>query len=221
MIELQLIYLVLIIVLLGGLLALIYYTPQQDPSMTINDSAKQLITQFTKSGEYIGFDQDPTPPVTIYTYKPVQKTHTISFPNGTIKNQTDTIYEQVPAELSTISINAQDRILKESKICKTGYQCDITGTINLIDPVTQKRITPPYAYLITIDCDYRTDCTLSPSLNANDATYPDGSFKYTWVPTPAIKIGEYHATIFTTSKYTNQNGENERRIATRTIWVVN
>lgn len=221
MVELQLLWLVVIIGVLGGFLALVYYTPQQDPRETINDSARQLITQFTKSGEYIGFDQDPTPPVTKYTYKPVEKTRTITYPNGTTLNKTETVYEQAPVESSTISVDVQDRVLKQAKICKMGYQCDITGTINLIDPITQKRIIPPYAYLITLDCDYRTDCALSPSLNANDATYPDGSFRYTWIPTPQIKPGEYRATVYVTSHYTNENGENERRIGIRTIEVVN
>lgn len=210
----------MLFLVIGGLCLWIFTLPKDDPNSHINDSAKQLITQFTKSGEYIGFDQDPTPPVTTYKYVSVEKTHTVTFPNGTVKNQTETVIEKQPVDSTTISLDVKDRINSGAKICRMGYQCDITGTISLIDPITQKKITPPYAYLLSIGCDYRADCALNPTLAVNDATYPDGSFKYTWIPTAQIKPGDYEATVYVGSHYTNENGENERRIATRTIQVI-
>ena len=194
--------------------------PKIDPATTINDSAKQLITQFTKSGEYIGFDQDPTPPVTTYRYEPVQKVHSVLYTNGTVINQTETVYQTVPVDMTNISVEVQDRLQSGAKICKMGYQCDITGTISLIDPLTTRKIPPPYAYLLTIDCDYRSDCALSPSISINDATFTDGTFKYTWIPTAKIKPGDYRASVYVASHYTNENGENERRLAVRTIQVI-
>lgn len=201
--------------------AVFIFTAPVKPKI-VDDSTKQLITQFTKSGEYIGFDVDPTPPVSKYTYQPKQVIRPVVLPNGTVINQTSTVYEEVEQkEISTLSVEIQDRLDHGSKICKFGYQCDITGMISLIDPTTNKKIPPPYSFLITLDCDYRDFCNLSPSRSSNEVTYPDGSFKYTWVPAPPVNAGEYRATIYVTSHYTNEDGENERRLAVRTIQVIN
>lgn len=215
-------YLFVILFVVGCFVLLIMYAPNEKIS-TAEDQARQLITQFTKSGEYIGFDLDPTPPVTKYRYEPVQKTKQITFENGTTVNQTETVYEKTEVkQTTTLSVDIQDRTLKQSKICKLGYQCDITGTIILIDPTTDKKIPPPYSYLATIDCDFRSFCNLGSALSSNEATFGDGSFKYTWIPTPAQGIGEYRLTVYVISHFTNQDtDENERRIAVRNIEVVN
>lgn len=215
-------YLFLIIVILAGFILLIMYAPNEKIS-TAEDQARQLITQFTKSGEYIGFDIDPSPPVTTYRYEPVQKTRQITFENGTTLNRTETVYEKIENQpATTLSVDIQDRVLKQSKICKLGYQCDITGTISLVDPTTDKKIPPPYSYLATIDCDFRDFCNLGSALSSNEATFGDGSFKYTWIPTPKQGIGEYRLTIYVISHYTNQDtAENERRVAVRNIEVIN
>ena len=214
-------YLFVIVFILTGIILLIMYAPNKEIS-TAYDDTRQLITQFTKSGEYIGFDVDPTPPVTTYRYEPVEKTRTVTLDDGSIVNRTETVYEKVEVkEQTTLSVDVSDRILKQSKICKLGYQCDITGTISLIDPTTDKKIPPPYSYLATIDCDFRDFCNLGSALSSNEATFGDGSFKYTWIPTPAQGIGEYRLTIYVISHFTNQDtNENERRIAVRNIEVI-
>jgi hypothetical protein len=189
----QLIYLVIILAVIISFFGFVMMVPQEP--IDYQSEARQLITQFTKSGEYIGFDVDPNPPVTQYTYKQKELLRTVTLANGTQINQTETVYEQVETPQTSISIGIQDRNLQQPKICKLGYQCDITGMINLIDPLTEKKIPPPYPY-------------------------SDGTFRYTWIPTEKIGIGEFRATIYVTSKYTNQDNENERRIAVRTIQVV-
>ena len=206
---------VLFAVLLGFAL-LTMYIPQQD-SIPYNNDVQQLITTFTKSGEYIGFDMDVAPPITKYVYDAQKNIAGKILDNGTISPVTQ---EEVK-ELSTLNVNIQDRKLNQIKICKMGYQCDITGTINLIDPHTGNRIPPPYAYLIMIGCDYREFCAMNPSLGSNEATFPDGTFKYTWTVSEKVTVGEYEVSVYVPSYYTNENGEQENRLAVTIIEVVN
>lgn len=205
---------------LGIFIVFFMMTPKETKDISM-DSTKQLITQFTKSGEYIGLDADPSPPVSKYTYQPKQVTNRITLSNGTEINRTSTVYEQVETkEISSVLVDAKDRKLNISKICKFGIPCDLTGKINLIDPVTEQRIPAPYAYLITIDCDYRDFCNLNPSRSSNEVTFPDGSFKYTWTPAPPVTKGDYRVTVYSTSHYTNVDGEDERRQAFMSILVI-
>ena len=207
---------VLFVVLLGFAL-LTMYIPHQD-SIPYNNDVQQLITTFTKSGEYIGFDMDVAPPITKYVYDAQKNIAGKILDNGTISPVT----EEEVKELSTLDVNVQDRQQGQSKICKMGYQCDITGVINLIDPSTGDRIPPPYSYSLTIDCDYRDFCALSPSISQKPTlTFDDGTFKYTFVITEKIPIGQYQVTVYVTSYYTNEEGEQARRFATRLIEVVN
>mgnify|MGYP001576759002 CR=1 FL=1 len=213
----QLVWILVIIGVLLGFVMLVVYLPEQQIT-PYDDEARRLITQFTESGEYIGFDIEPSPPVTKYVYDS----------NNVITGKVDgsgniiPVTEEEVKELSNVDLNVQDRILNESKICKMGYQCDITGKILLIDPSTGERIPPPYKYSLTIDCDYRDYCTLSPSVSIKPTlTFNDGTFKYPFVVTEKITVGEYRVTVFVTSYYTNEDGEQERRMKTRMIEVVN
>ena len=206
--------------LVGVLLAFVFVIMSLPgkPEIPYDDEARQLITQFTKSGEYIGFDVDPLPPVTRYVY---DENKNIS---GIIQNDGTTIpvTEEEAKQLSSVNLDVQDRNLSQTKICKQGYQCDITGIISLVDPVTGDKIPPPYFYSLTVDCDYRDFCALSPSLSVKPTlTFNDGTFKYTFVITEKIAIGEYQVTVYVTSYYTNEDGEQARRLATRLIEVVN
>lgn len=205
--------------LVGVLLAFVFLIMSLPgkPEIPYDDEARQLITQFTKSGEYIGFDVDPLPPVTKYIYDADK--------NITGKIQSDgtiiPVSEEEAKQLSTVDLNVQDRNLSQTKICKKGYQCDITGTISLVDPVSGDKLPPPYFYSLTVDCDYRDFCALSPSLSVKPTlTFNDGTFKYTFVITEKIPVGQYQVTVYVTSYYTNEDGEQERRLATRLIEVV-
>jgi hypothetical protein len=207
---------VLLIVILVVFVFVISSLPGK-PKVPYDDEARQLITQFTKSGEYIGFDVDPLPPVTKYVYDVNQQITGIVSANGTVTPVT----EEEAKELSLLTLDVQDRELSQSKICKKGYQCDITGKIVLVDPETGDKLPPPHKYSLTIDCDYRDFCALSPSLSIKPTlSFNDGTFKYTFVVTEKIPTGEYHVTVFVTSFYTSNDGEQERRMAVRTLEVV-
>ena len=212
----QLVWILVIIGVLLGFVMLVMYLPEQQIT-PYDDEARKLITQFTESGEYIGFDIDSSPPVTKYVY---DSNNIITGKVDALGNITPVTEEEVK-ELTTLDVNVQDRKLSQSKICKKGYQCDITGIVNLIDPATGNRIPPPYSYLITISCDYRDFCSLSPSLSSNGVSFSDGTFKYTWVITEKVTVGEYEVSVYVPSHYTNENGEQERRLAIRMIEVVN
>ena len=206
--------------LVGVLIAFVFVIMNlpKAPEIPYDDEARQLITQFTKSGEYIGFDVDPLPPVTKYVY---DSNNVIT---GRIQNDGTIVpvTEEEAKQLSSVDLSVQDRKLSQIKVCKKGYQCDITGSITLIDPVSGDRIPPPYFYSLTIDCDYRDFCALSPSMSVKPTlTFNDGTFKYTFVVTEKIPIGEYQVTVYVTSYYTNENDEQARRMATRLIEVVN
>ena len=212
----QLVWILVIIGVLLGFVMLVMYLPQQEIT-PYDDEARRLITQFSEAGEIIGFDVDIAPPVTKYVYNSEKQIIGQVSGDGSIQP----IPEEEAKQLSTLDVNVQDRELSQSKICKLGYQCDITGIINLIDPSTGDRIPPPYSYSLTIDCDYRDFCALSPSISQKPTlTFNDGTFKYTLVVTEKIPIGEYLVTVYVTSYYTNEDGEQKRRMATRTIEVV-
>ena len=213
----QLVWILVIIGVLLGFVMLVMYLPEQEIT-PYDDEARRLITQFSEAGEIIGFDVDVAPPVTKYVYNSEKQIIGQVSGDGSIQP----IPEEEAKQLSTLDVNVQDRELSQSKICKLGYQCDITGIINLIDPSTGDRIPPPYSYSLTIDCDYRDFCALSPSISQKPTlTFNDGTFKYTLVVTEKIPVGEYLVTVYVTSYYTNEDGEQKRRMATRTIEVVN
>ena len=212
----QLVWILVIIGVLLGFVMLVMYLPEQEIT-PYDEEARRLITQFTEAGENIGFDVDVEPPVTKYVYNSDKQIIGQVSGDGTIQP----IPEEEAKQLSTLDVNVQDRELSQSKKCKLGYQCDITGIINLIDPSTGDRIPPPYSYSLTIDCDYRDFCALSPSISQKPTlTFNDGTFKYTLVVTEKIPVGEYMVTVYVTSYYTNEDGEQKRRMATRTIEVV-
>ena len=213
----QLLWIFLIIAVLSGFVLMVFYLPQTEPNQ-YRDEARRLITQFGE-GEYIGFDVDPTPPVTKYIYGINNEVTAKILENGTAVPVTEEEKQEIKL-LSSTELNVQDRKLSQSKICKMGYQCDITGIISVIDPNTNQKIPPPYSYLITIDCDYRDFCSLTPSLSANERTYPDGTFKYTWVITEKVVIGEYRVTIDTPSQFKDETGKQQSNIAIRMIEVV-
>src|SRR3990167_3627651 len=110
--------------LVGVLVAFVFLIMNlpKAPEIPYDDEARQLITQFTKSGEYIGFDVDPLPPVTKYIY---DSNNVIT---GKIQNDGTIIpvTEEEAKQLSVVDLNVQDRELSQTKICKKGYQCDIT-----------------------------------------------------------------------------------------------
>ena len=206
--------------LVGVLVAFVFIIMNlpKAPEIPYDDEARQLITQFTKSGEYIGFDVDPLPPVTKYVY---DSNNVIT---GKIQNDGTIVpvTEEEAKQLSNVDLNVQDRKLSQIKVCKKGYQCDITGSITLIDPMSGDKIPPPYFYSLTIDCDYRDFCALSPSISIKPTlTFNDGTFKYTFVITEKIPIGQYQVTVYVTSYYTNEDDEQARRMATRIIEVTN
>ena len=213
----QLVWILVIIGVLLGFVMLVMYLPEQEIT-PYDEEARRLITQFTEAGENIGFDVDVEPPVTKYVYNSDKQIIGQVSSDGSIQP----IPEEDAKQLSTLDVNIQDRQQSQSKICKMGYQCDITGIINLIDPSTGDRIPPPYSYSLTIDCDYRDFCALSPSISQKPTlTFDDGTFKYMLVITEKIPVGEYIVTVYVTSYYTNEDGEQKRRMATRTIEVVN
>ena len=213
----QLVWILVIIGVLLGFVMLVMYLPEQQIT-PYDDEARKLITQFTESGEYIGFDIDPLPPVTKYVYDENKNISGIVQSDGT----TIPVTEEEAKQLSSVNLDVQDRNLSQTKICKKGYQCDITGVISLVDPVTGDKIPPPYFYSLTVDCDYRDFCALSPSLSVKPTlTFNDGTFKYTFVITEKIPVGQYQVTVYVTSYYTNEDGEQERRLASRLIEVVN
>ena len=209
-----------ILLVLVGFVLLVMYLPEGNVA-PYDDDARQLITQFTKSGEMIGFDVDLSPPVTKYVYTEVTKTVSTKLENGTIVNSTETVLVPVEKDVSSIDLQVQDKQYNHAKICKLGYQCYITGTIVLIDPLTGNKVPPPYSYLITLDCKFRDFCTLSPPLSVNEVSFSDGSFSYMWIPTQQVGVGTYKASIYVTSQFTNVDGEQQRRLAERIIEVVN
>lgn len=220
--------LLLIIGVLGGFIFLIMNLPEDTP-VPYDQEARQAIEMFTKSGEMIGFDKGVIAPVTTYVYKPTGNTVSEVLSNGTVIQKPELILvpeDTTAKETSSVSVNAMDSKLQQIQICKTGYPCDFTGTIVLIDPVkeaanpsAENKIPPPYNYLLTIDCNYRDYCSLNP-VAVNESTFGDGTFKYTWVPTVKVTPGEYKVTMQVNSYYSNEKGERQLRVAEKFIQVV-
>lgn len=194
-----------------AILATFYYFISTDSNFEASvkqdyTEARRLVNEFGNSGEEIVFYLDPKPPITEFTYveKEVEK---IVFNNATGETETVTVKEIEKVPTSEVSVYSKDRQTGNLKVCKRGHQCDITGEITLIDPVTGLAIDPPYGFLMIIECEtshdpYIQSCqSFSPRV-VNDLTFGDKSFKYTFT-TDSRKdpLGFYTAQISVTSKF--------------------
>lgn len=198
-----------IAVILGGF----WYIADQEGSLdqTLTDDfteAERLVREFGNSGEEIVFYIDPQPPLTEWTYVETEVITQERFYNnetGKVETRdiTTTEIEKVPT--SEVSVTSYDRQTADTKVCKRGNQCDITGEITLIDPNTGLEIPPPYGFLMTIHCDSSTDPVLNcgnfnPRVQ-NELTFADKSFKYTFTTSNKDPTGFYQAKVSVASKF--------------------
>ena len=200
----SMIYLIAIVAIIGGLVLLAY---DNNPSV-LDEShreARALIQTF--GDESIAFDLEPQPPKTEFIYIEVEKEVEVTNENGTITTQNQTTLEKVPT--SEIYSEIADRQTGNIKIVKRGHQADITGTIILLDPVTQIQIPPPYSFHFTLDCASDNEwCNLDP-IGVNEITDGQGKFKYTWTTTSKDSLGSYVAFVRITSQALDSNGNRQ------------
>ncbi len=199
----SMIYLVGILVIIGGLVLLAY---DNNPNV-LDQSHKEARTLLATFGdESIAFDLEPQAPKTEFVYIEVEKEVEVVADDGTITTENQTSLEKVPT--SEIYGEISDRQTGNTKIVKRGHQSDITGTIILLDPVTQTRIPPPYSYQLTLDCDFREWCNTNP-IGINSNTDGEGKFKYTWTTTSKDSLGEYKIFVRITSQALDSNGNRQ------------
>lgn len=179
--------------------------------------AKRLVNEFGNSGEKIVFYIDPQAPIAEYTYVETEvETEVFNYDTGEIETVTTTEVEKV--KTSEISVNSYDRQTANTKVCKRGNQCDITGEITLIDPTTGLEIQPPYGLLMQIVCETSHDpilqCSNFSARSQNILTFGDKSFLYTFTTNSNDPLGTYSALVSITSKFTITDPEtgNERPV---------
>lgn len=167
--------------------------------------AERLVREFGNSGEEIVFYLDPQPPTSEYTYveKEVEK-QVYNNATGKVETVTEIEFEKVPT--SEVTVYSRDRQTGDTKVCKRGNQCDITGEMTLIDPITGLVIDPPYGYFLSIECIEARDpaitsCQSFSSRADNKLTYGDKSFKYSFTTNLNDPIGTYSVQISVTSKF--------------------
>lgn len=194
-----------IIVILGGFMYVASENDALDRTLTEDfTEAKRLVNEFGNTGEEIVFYIDPQPPITEWVYVDViQEERYYNNATGKVETREVVTQEQVPS--SEVTVESYDRQTANTKVCKRGNQCDITGEITLIDPSTGLEIPPPYGFFMQISCQTTTDpvldCNNFTPRTKNDLTFADKSFKYTFTTTPNDPTGFYTAQISVASKF--------------------
>lgn len=194
-----------IIVIIGGFYFVASSNDKLDQTLQEDfTAAKQLVHKFGNSGEEIIFYIDPQPPITEWSYNEIQVEERF-YNNDTGKVETRTVTEIEKVPTSVVLVESYDRQTADTKVCKRGNQCDITGEITLIDPNTGLEIAPPYGFFIEIKCQTTSDpilnCGNFSTRTFNDLTYADKSFKYTFTTTQNDPTGDYRATVSVASKF--------------------
>ena len=188
-----------------GLIALLAFVTQggEKTGENVYSEARRLIHEFP-TGDQIIFEGNIQEPITEFIYQEKQVTTTTTLDNGTQIEKTETVIEKVPS--SELQLSVQERQSGDYKVCRLGYQCDISGQITLIDPNTGKEIQPPYGFFLQIECinaDHPVmTCNNFDIIVVQERTQSDKSFKYTFTPSASKNPpGDYMATVVITSKF--------------------
>lgn len=202
-----------IFVIIGIFWFVAYDDSELDKTINRADSeAKKIIHEFGDTGEQIIFFGDPQAPLTEFIY--VEKDVTKQVYNNSTKqyeNVTTTELEKIPT--SEVGITSLDLQRGDTKVCKRGNQCKITGEITLIDPNTKLEIAPPYGFFLQVSCESSND----PVMNCNNftpriqniITHADKSFDYTFTTDRNDPTGFYTVLVSVASKYKSLNPETQ------------
>lgn len=213
---------VLAIILIIIVVAIIYYYVGINKATEVAVETKNLITQkFTDaSGHVIGSisiappQTGPIPDYSDPTLHQIQPTAISQVTNTNVNNTNSTN--------STVSKPKTSALLtfNQAVSCSPGTyqptflvngiaathlgQCmNIAGVINIYDAASLNSTTPklvqaPYAYVLTISCNFRDDCRIDSGkdFSTKGFTGPDGSFQYLWpTSTDRTSLGIYNAQI--------------------------
>lgn len=201
-------YLLAAMIVIGSI-GYLAYESESNIDQSIRRDAKSFIAKFNDYGEQIEIYADPQPPRTEIVYEEKIVEVPVTDENGTIthyENKTETV--AVEKEItSDVSVQVQDRQTQKYKYCIRGHQCDITGKITLIDPITKNVIDPPYTFSYIVRClstndPHITSCQAWEDRSDTIITFGDRTFAVSFTTDRDDPLGIYEAEISVTSKFT-------------------
>jgi len=194
----------------------------KDIQENIEAEAMKKIQTFGDSGEYVEWDLLPLPPKQEYIWQQTE-VQVEKEVDGKIILVNETITEKVLTAESEILMELKDRQSGDTRVCKRGHQCDVTGKIILIDPISGLQLKPimfHYQIICRTSQDPVLICDNYTGLTDTILSYPDSTFKVSFTTNQNDPTGMYELFVRATSKYKDADDQPVQRESSLDIELI-